>query len=154
MPLPCRKINLEYINDAEYSNRCVGCLILSQDRKIVLQLRDDNAPSFPNCLSTFGGGIEAGETPMEALVRELKEELGAVVNERDVISMGALAVPETNYHQLIYTYFWYDIYGTITGCYEGKAQYFNDPVTPQQHPKVMRDVVWLIQESNKRGLLK
>ena len=41
-----------------------------------MQLRDDK-PGFeyPNCWGTFGGQIEEGETPQEALVREIREEL-------------------------------------------------------------------------------
>ena len=41
-----------------------------------MQLRDDK-PGFeyPNCWGTFGGQIEEGETPQEALIREIREEL-------------------------------------------------------------------------------
>lgn len=150
----CNVINLIHANDAAYKRRCVGCLVLSQDNKIILQMRDQHAPTFPNHLATFGGGIEAGESPMHALVRELKEELGADVSPRDVITIGAVTEPETNHHDLVYVYFWHDINGTIKGCYEGEAKYFNDPRMPLIHPKVMNDVVWVIQECNKRGLLK
>lgn len=150
----CRRVNLQYVNDAEYESRGVGCLVLSQDRKIVLQLRDAKAPTYPNCLATFGGGIEVGEEPLTALIRELKEELGAVVLPRDVIKLGAISEPEANYHDLVYLYYWHDIYGSITGCFEGEAKYFNDPITPQQHPNAMSDVIWIIQECNKRGLLR
>ena len=52
-------------------------LILENSRgEVLLQLREDK-PSipYPNCLGTFGGQIEPGETPEEALVREIREEL-------------------------------------------------------------------------------
>jgi 8-oxo-dGTP diphosphatase len=150
----CRKVNLKYLNDAEYRRRSVGCLVLSRDKRIVLQLRDPDAPTFPSHLATFGGSIDEGEIPIEALVRELKEELGADVSSHDVITLGAITEPETNYRDLVYIYFWRDIYGGITGCYEGEAKYFNDPMIPQKHPKVMNDVIWVIQECNKLGLLK
>jgi 8-oxo-dGTP diphosphatase len=150
----CRKVNLKYINDAEYRRRSVGCLVLSQDRKIILQLRDHDAPTFPSHLATFGGGIEAGETPLEALVRELKEELAADILPQQVVILGAVTEPETNYRDLVYAYFWHDIHGSIKGCYEGEAKYFNDTLLPQKHPKVMSDVIWVIQECHERGLLR
>lgn len=150
----CRKINIKHINDSEYQRHSVSCLVLSQDNKIVLQLRDATAPTFPNCLATFGGGIEQNETPMQALVRELNEELGAIVSPQTVITLGAVSEPETNYSSLIYVYFWHDTHGSITGCYEGQAKYFNDPTLPKSHPKVMTEVIWLIEECNNRGLLK
>lgn len=150
----CRKVNLKYLNDAEYKQRSVGCLVLSKEHQIVLQLRDEHAPTHPHYLATFGGAIEEGETPMQALVRELKEELGAEVAPHDVVELGAIAEPESNYHTLVYLYFWHDANGTITGCYEGEAMFFNNPVVPQQHPKVMDDVIWIIHECSKRGLLK
>lgn len=45
--------------------------------KILLILRDNNPNiAYPNTWNTPGGGIEEGETPEEALVRELQEEIG------------------------------------------------------------------------------
>jgi 8-oxo-dGTP diphosphatase len=43
---------------------------------IVLHLRDDK-PSIPHpgCWSLFGGGVEDGEDPRDAVLRELEEEL-------------------------------------------------------------------------------
>jgi 8-oxo-dGTP diphosphatase len=44
---------------------------------ILLQLRDDRPDvAAPNCWSTIGGHIEAGESPVEAAAREMEEETG------------------------------------------------------------------------------
>lgn len=49
---------------------------------MLLYLRD-NKPGipFPNCWDLIGGHIEEGETPEEALIREVKEELGITLDE-------------------------------------------------------------------------
>ena len=53
-----------------------GLIIENAEKEILLQLRDDKPDlEYPNCWGTFGGQIEEGETPQEALVREIKEEL-------------------------------------------------------------------------------
>lgn len=52
------------------------CLIVAGDGRLLLQHRDDDPEIFaPGMWGLFGGGIEPGETPAEALLRELQEEL-------------------------------------------------------------------------------
>lgn len=44
---------------------------------ILLQLRDDRPDvAAPNCWSTIGGHVEPGETPEQAAIREMEEEIG------------------------------------------------------------------------------
>jgi len=42
---------------------------------VYLQKRSKNAKRLPDYFGFFGGGIEHGENPQEALVREIKEEM-------------------------------------------------------------------------------
>ena len=53
----------------------VRIFLMLPNGQIVAQLRD-NIPGIatPGMLSTFGGGADAGESPQQAAVRELKEE--------------------------------------------------------------------------------
>ncbi len=55
---------------------CVSALLTDQQGKLVIQLRDDKPGLlFPAHWATLGGGIEKGETPDQAMLRELEEEI-------------------------------------------------------------------------------
>jgi 8-oxo-dGTP diphosphatase len=57
--------------------RQVAIAILYRENKFLMQLRD-NIPGIahPGVWGLFGGHIEAGESPLEAMERELVEEIG------------------------------------------------------------------------------
>ena len=62
-----------------------GIIIEREDKKILFQLRDNNPNiSNPNKWGIFGGGIEKNESPKQAAIRELKEELNLSINSRDL----------------------------------------------------------------------
>ena len=48
---------------------------VDSEYEFYLQMRDAHVSESPNVFSFFGGGMEAGESPSECLVREIKEEL-------------------------------------------------------------------------------
>jgi 8-oxo-dGTP diphosphatase len=149
-----RSIDLTNIDIGIFPARFVGCVILTQDEKIILQQRGNDWHNFPGYLATFGGKIESGESPIQALVRELNEELGAKVIPADAIHLGVITEASTGHSELIYTYFWRDDRGSITGCYEGEAVYYNNCVEALKHPKIMDDVRWILNKCQKLTLLK
>lgn len=62
--------------------RAVAALIVLEDNRYLLQLRDQKRGIFfPGHWGLFGGAVEAGESAIDAVHRELHEELGLVVSE-------------------------------------------------------------------------
>jgi 8-oxo-dGTP diphosphatase len=52
-------------------------LLFDRNRRLVVYLRDDNPDiPFPNHWDLFGGDLEGDENPEQAVVREVKEEVG------------------------------------------------------------------------------
>ncbi|GHJ47424.1 ADP-ribose pyrophosphatase [Catellatospora sp. TT07R-123] len=49
-------------------------LLVDRDGALLLQLRDEHAPNYPNIWGLPGGHVEPGETPEQAAPRELLEE--------------------------------------------------------------------------------
>jgi 8-oxo-dGTP diphosphatase len=57
-------------------------ILLNDQNAVLLQLRD-NKPTipYPNMWAIPGGHIDQGETPLECILREVKEELGIELDE-------------------------------------------------------------------------
>jgi 8-oxo-dGTP diphosphatase len=61
--------------------RDVAVILLFNDKKeVLLQHRAGDAERLPGYWAFFGGGIDANETPLEAVKRETLEELGYQLN--------------------------------------------------------------------------
>ena len=59
-----------------------SAMLVNPDGDILVNLRDDDPRIiFPNQWSLIGGHVEAGESPEEGLVREVREEIGYRLTE-------------------------------------------------------------------------
>ena len=78
--------------------RNVAIIILyDKDKKILLQHRAEDAKRLSGYWAFFGGGIEAGETPEQAVRRETLEELNYTLkNPRFIMKQDFLSKDETN----------------------------------------------------------
>ncbi len=63
----------------------VPCGLVVKDRKLLLLQRRDSRPEFNNKWEFPGGGVEANESPTQALLREVKEETGYTVHIQTMI---------------------------------------------------------------------
>ena len=64
---------------------CAGFLLVDGDRFLVERRRPDKAVD-PGAVAIPGGHLDAGESPMDALHRELREELGLAALRVDYIA--------------------------------------------------------------------
>jgi len=121
-----------------------GCIIVSKKTKrILLQLR---APNKNNkCLWSFWGGThEQGENPVQAVIREIGEELGTVLDIEKLYPLYVMTSNDTNfeYNTFVaviedeftpilndesYGYAWVDIQYTPKPLHPGAYTVFNNP---------------------------
>lgn len=77
----------------QHAKRSVAVVMQDDDGRLLLQFRDETHPTLPFIWTFFGGGMDEGESPIEAAVRELKEELGLKVRKSDLKHLATLTGP-------------------------------------------------------------
>lgn len=66
-------------------HRAVYAFIINKDGNVLLQKRSATKKLYPNMWDvTVGGHVDAGEFGRQALIREVKEELGININDDDI----------------------------------------------------------------------
>ena len=66
-------------------HRTAHIWIINDKKELLLQKRSATKKSHPNCWDISGAGhIRAGESVIDGAIRELKEELGVEVEEKDL----------------------------------------------------------------------
>jgi 8-oxo-dGTP pyrophosphatase MutT (NUDIX family) len=60
----------------EQERLVVGAVIVDDAGQVFVHRRGPDRTLFPNCWDIPGGHVEPGETPLEALSREIEEETG------------------------------------------------------------------------------
>jgi isopentenyl-diphosphate delta-isomerase len=69
--------------------RAIHTVIYTPDRQIVMQKRSPSLKYRPGEVEiSVGGGVDAGESPEEAAIREIREELGIVIGSKDLHFIG------------------------------------------------------------------
>ena len=96
-----------------------ACALVDADGRVLIAQRPAGKPmaglwEFP------GGKVEAGERPEETLIRELREELGIVVNEACLAPLTFASHRYPDFHLLMPLYVCRRWEGTVTAL-EGQA---------------------------------
>lgn len=83
-----------------------GVVVLLENAagQIAFQLRDDNPEiRYPNHWGLFGGWTEAGESPQQTAIREIKEELSYSLDASRLVYLKVYADGEVKSHILRYS---------------------------------------------------
>ena len=65
--------------------------IINDNGKILIQQRLATAKKCPNMWEVASGGVNAGETSLDGAIREVKEELGIIIDKKDLMFIGSYA---------------------------------------------------------------
>lgn len=90
----------------------VSLAIVTRRNRYLLLLRSPLDQSNPNRWSIPGGHLEAGETPMEGMIRELREETGLVT--KSLYCREIFVKPRPNGQGKIYFYHIWKTKGKVT----------------------------------------
>ena len=146
-------IDIESTEAMSVKARLADCVVLTHDNKILLQYRPLNWSSNAGGLNLFGGHVDEGESIIEGLCREIKEELGADILENEVTFIDAISETWTEHKEFVHVYFWHDKECKITGCYEAEAREFETVEDALCEPKLMDYSKWALLKCQEIKLL-
>ena len=78
----------------------VACALVDTDRRVLIAQRPEGK-AMAGLWEFPGGKIEAGETPEEAIIRELAEELGISTRSACLAPLAFASHPYENFHLLM-----------------------------------------------------
>ena len=104
-----KKQTRQYIHENNLWHRHVSCWIINDKGEVLLQKRSKNKKRNPNMWSKTGGHVLTDEKPIDALKRELKEELGINVFDNSIILIGVYKSNDEKNKDKNYTFYkWND----------------------------------------------
>ena len=81
----------------------VGVWLMNEEGKLLFQKRSANKKRNPNKWTRTGGHVDSGETPLEGIQRETKEEIGVTISQ-DRLELISIDKTEADIFNRHYTY--------------------------------------------------
>jgi len=88
------------MNDHNTNLLAVGCIV--RDGKIFMAKRAKTKKMFPDRYELLGGHLEPGEQPWEALIREVREEVGIDIIVGQPVHVFTEQIGEVFYMEAVY----------------------------------------------------
>ena len=88
-------------------HRHVSCWIMNEKGQILLQQRSLTKTKNPGMWSKTGGHVDKGETPNEAIKREVFEEIGLSVKDEDIFNIEIFKSKNPKEHYYSYGYIFF-----------------------------------------------
>lgn len=97
------KLERKIVHEKNLWHRHASCWIMNEKGEILLQQRSYNKKKNPGCFSKTGGHVSSGETPYEAIKREVLEEIGLQISDDKIIEIDIFK-SNNNEHYFSYGY--------------------------------------------------
>ena len=130
-----------------FKKHLADCIIVLSDGRLYMQ-------QGAGRVHPFGGHVEDGEAIVDAVIREIMEETGGMIDAENLVFIGAVTEAETGHTEAVHVYFWHDAKGTVTGCYEREPVWFDSVKDALAHPGLMDYARWAVMEARQRRLIK
>ena len=77
-------VDREIVHSEGLLHREVGVIVLNENNEILLEKRASTKKQSPNKWALCAGHIEAGDVPENAILREIKEEIGIDITKKEL----------------------------------------------------------------------
>jgi len=115
----------------------VACALIDSQGRVLLGERPQGK-NFAGLWEFPGGKVEIGETPEQALIRELEEEIGVKVSEADLQPLNFSSHASPDFHLLMPLYLCHSYSGTPQGR-EGQRLQWVAPEQLEYYPMPQAD---------------
>jgi len=129
--------------------RVVSSVIIKKENKILLI--KEVLESLKEYWIFPGGGVDFGETIIDAAKREVKEEIGLDIEIKEFLGFKEAIYPKYNYHTVIFFFIAETLNDNISRIEKIlDAKYFT--VEEARNLSLVDSAKWALEEINKKGI--